>query len=134
QLQRFGQGVGDDEKNDPDEDLHRAAPVEHEKHPIDDEAGDRDLEPVAPRGMQHLNLIEAAHAPCPATVAGSAAITAQATSSAWRFGFTSCTRNRRAPRSSAATFAAIVPMTRAAGSNSPVNSPTKRLRDAPINT
>src|SRR5262245_66109348 len=85
---------------------------------VDRDADDRDLHEIPPSRVQQPQLFENTHAP---------PRMAHATSSASRFGFTSCTRNSLAPRSSAATFAPIVPASRSAGDATKVISPMKQI-------
>src|SRR4051812_36437279 len=126
-MQEVGDAVRDCEHDDPEQHLHRARTMDEQEDAVDREAHQRHFENVAPSGMKQPDLFEKTHCfPC--------CIIAHATSSAWRAGRASCTRNKRAPRSNEVTFAAIDPGSRSAGFGVPLISPMNRFRDTPTRT
>jgi hypothetical protein len=103
-------------------------PLEQQQHPVQDDGDDRDLEEIAPVGVQQSEVLEAVH---PGVRCFRIS---HATSSASREARTSCTRKIRAPSVRAATFAPAVPARRATGSRTPVISPMNRLRETAATT
>src|SRR6185312_9685987 len=121
-----GEGVYEREHANADEHLHGPCAMDQQQQPVDAIRDDRDLDRIAPAEVQEPELIENVHeAPLLRRMP-------HAASSARRFARTSCTRKIRAPSVSATTLAPTVPSTRSAGSRTPLNSPTTRLRDTPI--
>src|SRR5690606_16807531 len=108
------------EREEPEEHLDRPCPRQEPEHVICARRDDQDLEQIPEPGEE-----ERCH---------DATAMAWAVSSARRTGSTSCTRKRRAPRSTPTTQTAIVASRRSSTGSPPASSPTKRFLEGPRRT
>src|SRR5690606_446764 len=125
QLREPRDDVHEHQHHDAREHLHGTSAVDEQQSAIEDVGNDADLQRILPPDGEEAELIEPAHVRSPRCRMD------HATSSDSLFGRTSCTRNSRAPRARAATFAPTVPGTRPVGRATSLISPMNRLRDTP---